>query len=578
MILVEVFDGLGNRRTSGGDAVVLATTAGTLGPVTDRGDGTYTATLTAPSAPAIATVTGTINGAAISDSATVTFTLVPPTTTRLVFGQQPTDALAGIAISPSVVVRAVDNAGTTVGSFSGSVTIGIAANPSAGALSGTTTVSAVAGVATFSDLSIDRAGVDYTLAASSSGLSGATSTPFTINPGPASGSTTTITANPPSIVGAGNASTVTVEVRDAAGNLRASGGDGVTLVTTAGTLGPVVDHGDGTYTSTLTALSVSETATVTGTVNGTLIADHVVVPFIAAAPVAARLVFGQQPTDTRAGDPLSPAVTVLAVDDSGTPDPSFTGAITVQIGSNPAAGTLLGTRTVGAVAGVATFPGLSIDRVGTGYTLTGSAAQLTGATSAPFAITPGPASATASTITADPTALPADGASTSTITVGAVDAFGNPVGTGGAVVALSTTAGTLGPVTDRGDGTYTAVLTAPSTAAIATVSGSIDGSPITDTATVTFSVSGGADLAVFIQADTPAPAVGETVVYTIRVVNQGPERATGVEVAPDFGTRQGFLSAVPSQGAYDPQQGVWSVGSLEPGAEATLAVAAQITQ
>ena len=53
-----------------------------------------------------------------------------------------------------------------------------------GTLSGTTIVTAVNGVATFSDLSIDKAGNGYTLVAAASGLTGATSTTFNITPRP----------------------------------------------------------------------------------------------------------------------------------------------------------------------------------------------------------------------------------------------------------------------------------------------------------------------------------------------------------------------------------------------------------
>jgi hypothetical protein len=45
--------------------------------------------------------------------------------------------------------------------------IAIGANPVGGTLSGTTTVAAVAGTATFANLSIDKAGAGYTLAATS---------------------------------------------------------------------------------------------------------------------------------------------------------------------------------------------------------------------------------------------------------------------------------------------------------------------------------------------------------------------------------------------------------------------------
>ena len=41
----------------------------------------------------------------------------------------------------------------------------------------------------------------------------------------------------------------------------------------------------------------------------------------------------------------------------------------MAIGTNPGGGTLSGTTTVAAVAGVATFSNLSINKAGTGYTL-----------------------------------------------------------------------------------------------------------------------------------------------------------------------------------------------------------------
>ena len=66
--------------------------------------------------------------------------------------------------------------------------------------------------------------------------------------------------------------------------------------------------------------------------------------------------------------------------------------MTVVIGTNPGSGTLSGTTTVGAVNGVATFVGLSIDKAGSGYTLTAADDSLTGATSSTFTINPGAAS------------------------------------------------------------------------------------------------------------------------------------------------------------------------------------------
>ena len=54
---------------------------------------------------------------------------------------------------------------TVVTAYSGNVKVTIATNPSGGKLSGKATAAAVAGVATFTDLKIDKPGAGYTLQA-----------------------------------------------------------------------------------------------------------------------------------------------------------------------------------------------------------------------------------------------------------------------------------------------------------------------------------------------------------------------------------------------------------------------------
>src|SRR5439155_81726 len=91
----------------------------------------------------------------------------------------PGTAAAG-AISLPVQVVIQDAFGNTVPTATHSVTVAIRNNPSGGTLSGTTTATAANGVATFSDLSIDKPGTGYTLAVSAGGLTDATSTAFNI--------------------------------------------------------------------------------------------------------------------------------------------------------------------------------------------------------------------------------------------------------------------------------------------------------------------------------------------------------------------------------------------------------------
>ena len=114
------------------------------------------------------------------------FTVNPGTATTLAFSTQPGNTTAGSALSgpPTVVVQ--DSLGNTVTSSTASITLALGANPGGGTLSGTTTKNASGGIATFSDLSINRPGTGYTLTASSTGLSGATSGGFDISVGAAS--------------------------------------------------------------------------------------------------------------------------------------------------------------------------------------------------------------------------------------------------------------------------------------------------------------------------------------------------------------------------------------------------------
>jgi len=126
------------------------------------------------------------------------------TPTHLVFTSEPQSATAGQPL-PTVQAAAQDDAGAITTGFIGSVSIAIAANPSGGSLSDTTTVSAVNGVATFHRLTIDKPGQGYTLRAVAPGttLAAADSKPFDVAapPPPATGdltvTTTTGGSNPP---------------------------------------------------------------------------------------------------------------------------------------------------------------------------------------------------------------------------------------------------------------------------------------------------------------------------------------------------------------------------------------------
>jgi hypothetical protein len=103
--------------------------------------------------------------------------------TKLAFVQQPTNASAGATIVPAVTVQLQDAGGGSVAQAGVSVSLALASGT--GALSGTTPqTTSSAGLATFSNLSVNLVGAK-TLAATSAGLTAATSSSFAISAGTA---------------------------------------------------------------------------------------------------------------------------------------------------------------------------------------------------------------------------------------------------------------------------------------------------------------------------------------------------------------------------------------------------------
>src|SRR5207244_4075155 len=99
---------------------------------------------------------------------------------------------------------------------------------------------------------------------------------------------------------------------------------------------------------------------------------------------ATQLVFGTEPGTTVANRLITPAVKVRALDVLGNLVPGFTGSVTVALGTNPGGATLGGTTTVATLNAVARFSPLTLDKTGTGYALTATAAGLNPATSGDF--------------------------------------------------------------------------------------------------------------------------------------------------------------------------------------------------
>jgi hypothetical protein len=92
---------------------------------------------------------------------------------------------AGTPAVPPIVVKGLDPSGARSRTFAGSVTLSLAANPSGAKLSGTLTMAAVAGVATFRNVTVDKPGDGFTLTAVSAKLSAPSSPAFRVTTGQA---------------------------------------------------------------------------------------------------------------------------------------------------------------------------------------------------------------------------------------------------------------------------------------------------------------------------------------------------------------------------------------------------------
>lgn len=142
-----------------------STAQATVGPLTANTNYHWQARATDNSGATSAWVSFPISPANPEAAADFSYQVQPPA--QLVFTVQPTTTRTHAAIVPAVQVTALDGNGQTSG-FSGPVTITLEPNLYDGKLSGTTTVTAVAGVATFSDLSINKTGFGYRLRATTS--------------------------------------------------------------------------------------------------------------------------------------------------------------------------------------------------------------------------------------------------------------------------------------------------------------------------------------------------------------------------------------------------------------------------
>jgi len=323
-----------------------------------------------------ATVRATADG---NKSGSLSIQVVPGSPATLAFVVQPANSTGGTPITPAVQIGVRDAAGNLVSAASNLVTVSLSPTPGGATLSGTTSLKAVNGIATFPNLRVDKVGSGYTLTATSSGLASATSNPFNVAVGAASA--LAFSVQPASTVaGTVISPAVRVTIQDA-------GGNPVTTSTAPVSLALGSNPAGGKLSGTTTVAAVSGVAvfadlsldkascsyTLSASAPGLATANSAT--FCIAVGPPQKLTFIVPPVNVTPGTSIAPAVQVAIQDAGGNTVTTASANVTLALSSNPGNTSLSGTTTASTASGVATFGNLSIGVPASGYALAASSSS-----------------------------------------------------------------------------------------------------------------------------------------------------------------------------------------------------------
>jgi hypothetical protein len=336
------------------------------------GAGTVTLKFTAGSLP--------VSTSSAATSAPITSVQVPR---ALAVIQQPTSGTSGLATTAwKIEVR--DAANLKIANSTISIQAQI--SQGSGVISGTTTIAAVAGVATFSDLSIVGTGgftLGFVATDPSYASAFAVSQPLSLSASQTVASMTLVTPPAGAITGAVFSSQPVLEIRDGAGQRVATATNIVTvsIASGSGTL-----NGNTTVTAvngvvTFSGLSITGIGAVTLRFASAGIAD-IISPSFNIAPAASGLGVVTQAAGAETGVAFATQPVVQVIDAHGNRVTTFTGTVTASVLGG---GTLLGTTTVAVNNGVAVFTNLERNVAGP-MNLVFTTSGLTSATSASFTV------------------------------------------------------------------------------------------------------------------------------------------------------------------------------------------------
>jgi hypothetical protein len=349
-------------------------------------------------------------GAITTQSAAFDISAGDPAT--LLFLTQPQNAAAGAPLG-AIRIACEDATGNLDTAANGTVTIALGAHAGSAQLLGGVTANIAAGIATFSNLSLDQAAGGYVLSATAPSFAGATSNAFTISAAQPSAVSSRLDVVSRLDAGPALSSTITVTALDAFSNpvsgqvvhFSATGAEDTLSVVTAMT------NSDGVATATLSS-PVIETKTVTAQIGAFVLNADVTVASANASSVHAS------PMNVSADGVHTATLTVVVLDTSGAPMAGQLATFSVSGSGNQVTGggvtNAQGTSTATLTSTKAETKTITV--LSAGIALTGQVTFL-----------PGAASATTSRFLAEPSSVVADGVAQATIAATLVDADSNPL-------------------------------------------------------------------------------------------------------------------------------------------------------
>ena len=275
IITVQLRDEYGNNAIGNVSETILITKSsgtGSISVTTGNADGTYSATVTAPSSVGSAIFAASIDASDItSGDATIIYTYSELATFLVEATGGGNIGIQTAGSSFNIKITAKDTYGNTIESFNGpgnSVVLTSTGTISAG---GGTTSTFTNGVLSSHAITITSSGSRTITARKTASSQTGTSNSFTVNPSTTSTTTSTITPSKSFLQNNGSDNTtITIQLKDQYGNnlnsnpgtLNISKGGASATITTA------TYSSSGRYTATLTASGSIETVTITADLNG----------------------------------------------------------------------------------------------------------------------------------------------------------------------------------------------------------------------------------------------------------------------------------------------------------------------